>query len=128
MFEKASRRKLRFQTPKGTLNVEDLWDLPLTAAPGRANLDAIAIDLHHQTSAAPVSFVNASAGGDDNAALAFAIVKHVIRVRQEEAAAAAGAKARADERQRLLAILDRRETADLEQLSADDLRARIAAL
>lgn len=128
MFEKASRRKLRFQTPKGTLFVEDLWDLPLTAPPGRASLDAIAIDLHHQTSVAPVSFVNAGAGGDDNAALAFEIVKHVIRVRQEEAAAAGAAKARADEKQRLLAILDRRETADLEQLSADDLRARIAAL
>ena len=31
MFTKASRLKLRFQSPAGLLSSEDLWDLPLTS-------------------------------------------------------------------------------------------------
>lgn len=42
MFIKASRTKLRFESPKGLLSVEDLWDLPLISTMGKANLDDIA--------------------------------------------------------------------------------------
>ena len=34
MFEQAARLKLRFETSRGLLSVEDLWDLPLTSARG----------------------------------------------------------------------------------------------
>ena len=47
-FEKASRIRLRFDTPQGSLTVEDLWQLPLTSRTGRANLDDIAKSLNRQ--------------------------------------------------------------------------------
>lgn len=41
-FEKATRLRLRFETSRGNLNVEDLWRLPL------AELDKLAIALNKQ--------------------------------------------------------------------------------
>jgi len=42
MFAFATKKKIRFETSKGLLSVEDLWDLPLTSDNGRPNLDDIA--------------------------------------------------------------------------------------
>ena len=41
IFEQATRQAFRFESPKGFLTVEDLWNLPLTNNTGRANLDGI---------------------------------------------------------------------------------------
>ena len=58
MFEKATRRKLRFTSAAGLLSTEDLWDLPLTSATGKANLDDIAKALNRRLKdAEEVSFV-----------------------------------------------------------------------
>ena len=44
MFEKATQEKYRFETTKGLVNTEDLWDLPLVG--GNCCLDDIAKDLN----------------------------------------------------------------------------------
>jgi len=41
IFAYASRKKLRFETPKGNLSTEDLWDLPLTAKEGNLSIDVV---------------------------------------------------------------------------------------
>ena len=59
IFEQATRAKIRFSTPVGMLSVEDLWDLPLTSARARANLDDVARLLDAELkSTSSVSFVN----------------------------------------------------------------------
>ena len=57
VFEVASRQKLRFDTARGQVSAEDLWDLPLTSTTGKPNLDAIAVDLHNKMSQSNLSFV-----------------------------------------------------------------------
>ena len=126
MFEQASRQKLRFDTLKGLLSVEDLWDLPLT---GPVSLDTIAIDLHRQTQAdSNVSFVITDRKTDPSVQLRFDIVRHVIDVRLEEKKTADDAREASVKKQKLLAILARKEDAELEGASVDELRRMVAEL
>jgi hypothetical protein len=84
LFEKASRAKLRFETSKGNLTVEDLWVLPLSS--GRnPSLDGIAISLNKAIKETQEeSFVATKSTGDTRTVLAFEVVKHIIAVRIQE--------------------------------------------
>lgn len=129
MFEQATRRKIRFDSPKGQLSVEDLWDLPLTSSVNRPNLDDIARGLYLQLkSGADVSFVNEAQKSDPTIQFKFDLVKHVIDVKLAENAAAAAASANREKKQQLLAILAQKENEALAGKSIDELRAAIAAL
>lgn len=129
-FEQASRLGIRYNTPKGLLTVEDLWDLPLTtAASNGTSLDNIAKGLNKQIKEADTeSFVVKATKADEVLALKFEIVKHVIEVRLAENATALAAKNKAAQKQKLLEVLDRKENAQLESMSADEIKAALAAL
>lgn len=132
IFEQATRRALRFDSPKGKLTVEDLWHLPLQASSKeKANLDDIAVSLHNQTKevANSVSFVAPTANPkDDEVLLKFEVVKYIIGVRVKERDEAAVASQRSARKQQLLELLDRQENKALESKSPDEIRAMIAAL
>ena len=129
MFEKASRIKLRFESPQGKLMVEDLWDLPLTSSTGRANLDDIARGLHRSLKATETeSFVDDSPKADENIKLGFNIVKWVIAVRKEENATATLAATNRGKKQQLLALIAQKETEQLAGQSIDDLRKMVEEL
>lgn len=126
MFEQAARMKLRFDTARGALSAEDLWDLPLTSTRG-PSLNDIAIGLHHALKHDTISFVD-DERLDPRLQLGFDIVKHVIDVRKEENRIAAEARAKAEQKQKILGILARKEDAELEGKSMDELRALIGAM
>ncbi len=133
MFEQASRARIRFNSPQGSLTVEDLWLLPLESKSGnRANLDAIAIDLHRQTrdAADAVSFVNPSTESAQAAQLqlAFDIVRRVIQVRVAERDELQAASQRREKKQRLLELIAQKEDAALGEKSVDELRALAESL
>jgi hypothetical protein len=124
LFERATRQRLRFETARGELAVEDLWDLPLSSTNGKqVNLDAIAVALHLRLrSGADVSFVNKEKKSDERTQLMFDVVKHIIDVRLDEVAAAEKEKERAEKRQRILGILADKDDEELRGMSKDDLR------
>lgn len=87
MFEKASRLKLRFNTTKGSIGIEDLWDLPLTSR-SKVNLDDIAKGLSRELKQCEEeSFVVQQSSANEILCLKFDLVKHIIGVRLEEAKA-----------------------------------------
>lgn len=48
IFEEATYRKLRFVTPQGVLNVEDVWSLPLHYKHDGVTINSIAADIANQ--------------------------------------------------------------------------------
>lgn len=127
-FELATRLKVRFDTPKGLLSVEDLWDLPLTSVKG-ANLDDIARQLHLELrSDNDVSFVNPAQKSDTGLQLKFDLVKHVIDIRLAENAAVANLAANKQRKQHLLGIIQQKEGEALSALSVDELRKMVEDL
>lgn len=129
MFEKASRLKLRFDTTKGQVTAEDLWDLPLTSTVGKANLDDVARALHKQLkSGDDVSFVDTAKKSDSIVQLKFDLVKYVIEVKLAENAARNQAAAAADKKQRIMQILAERQDDSLKTASDDDLKKMLESM
>ena len=116
LFEIATRRKYRFATNKGSLSVEDLWDLPST------QLDAIyramTKELREQGGESLMQKDN------DNTVLTdkIEIIKHIFLVKKEEAAARRAAEENRNKRQRIMEILDQKRDASLQNMSEEDLQ------
>ena len=129
LFAHATREQFRFASSMGLLTVEDLWQLPLSSKPG-FDLDSVAKQVNNTLKQmTEESFVAVTpAPGRKAQELHLEVVKAIIAVKMEENEAARNAKARADEKQKLLALLDDKNTEALKGLTADELKARIAAL
>jgi len=130
MFEQATRQKLRFDSPKGLLSVEDLWDLPLTSKAGHANLDDIAKDLNHQlkSSSEEISFVTPVESSNTTLQLEFNVVKHIIDVRVAERDKAALEAERRAKKQKIMAIIDQKQDEALSASSLEDLQKQLESL
>lgn len=82
LFEKATRKKLRFTTSNGAISVEQAWDLPLT---GKLSLDSVAKSVNRNIkNAEEESFVTTPRTAATDDSLRLEILKHIIAVRLDE--------------------------------------------
>lgn len=130
MFEMAVRKKLRFESPKGLLTVEDLWDLPLTSQTGKANLDDIAKATNRKLreSGDEVSFVNPTKGTNTDDSLRMDILKYIIGVRMAERDEAKKRAENKELKQRLYSKIAQKEDEALDGLSIDELKKKAAEI
>lgn len=134
LFQKASRLKLRFDSPRGFLSVEDLWDLPLTSKNASANvpnLDDVAksLDRELRATAEEKSFVEPTVTGRNvELQLGFDLVKHVIDVRVAERNAAADSAKKRETKQKLLSLIAEKQDEALRGKSLEDLEALVATM
>ena len=129
IFEKASRAKLRFPTPRGNLSVEQLWDLPLDK--GEVNLYNLAQELLTQVADKPaekLSFFSKAVTVDETAELKFEIVKHIVTVRVAEAEANQNEAIKRSQRAELDAIIAAKKAEAKQNLSLEELEAMRAKL
>ena len=129
IFEYAARSKIRFQSTKGELTVEQLWDVPLRSRDD-FNLNAVAKAANKAwKDISEESFVETTKTPEHiRRETALEIVKYVIDTKLAEENLA---KLRADnkiEKEKLLEILAEKQDGKLSELSEKELRRRIAAL
>lgn len=128
MFEQATRLKLRFNTVRGNVTAEDLWDMPLTHSSG-FSLDDLAKSLNKMVKeSAEESFVVAKTSENDIIELMFEIVKYVIGKRLEEAKEKENAAEKADKKKKILAILAEKEDDSLKSKSSAALKKMLEEL
>lgn len=125
LFETATRLKFRFASTRGPISVEDLWDVPLTSR-NNFDLDSIAKTVNAELKATgEESFVDTEKTNPAQAQLIakLELVKHVIAVKIAERDAKASAAARKEQREKLAEIIGRKQDAELEGKSIEELRA-----
>lgn len=114
-FKKASRLKLRFQTSKGVLSVEQLWDLSLN------ELDGLAVHLEESCKNKTKSFLNKKTEQDELSQLRFDIVMDVLTVKVEEREALQKANENKLHDQKILQLIQAKKEEQLSNLTVEEL-------
>lgn len=124
IFEQSSRLKLRFQTNKGLLATEDLWDLSLPI------LDTLAKAVNKEVQAdQEQSFIpTATTKVNKVYQLQLDVLKHIILVKVEEDNKKKERAARKAEREHLNELLANKQMEALQSLTPDQIRERLKAL
>lgn len=129
LFLQATREKFRFESNKGDLSVEQLWDLPLTSRTG-FDLDTVAKTVNaNLKSSNEESFVNVN----NNPAVSrlqaqLEVVKAIIEVKLAQAEATKKRAEKAAERQRLMEVLHSKKDQELQGLSVEEIERRLSLL
>ena len=120
-FEFASRNKLRFNY-RGLIAVEDLWDL------GVRELDHIYKGLMSEKKETETESLIEKQTENTTLETKIELVKYVFNTKVEEAEAMTKKAENAAKKQKILAILARKQDAELENKSAEELEKLIAEL
>ena len=130
IFEQASRKALRFQTIKGELTVEQLWQLNLDK--GEVNLYQLATELVADVNSKPqkeLSFFKKKTNKNELAELKFAIIEHIVITKVseiEENESAAVRKSEIDEIDRLISQKEAESKASMSLEDLKKLKAKLA--
>lgn len=117
LFETAVRRKYRFPL-NGQLTVEDIWDIPLES------LDRIFKTLNAQRKqVAEESLLAAKSREDEDLINKIEIIKHIVSSRIAEKEARDAAKARKEQKQKIMAIIDEKKDKALHDMTTEQLEA-----
>ena len=113
VFEIATRKKYRFPF-KGMITVEDLWDLSLQ------NLDSVYKSLNKlKKDSDEDSLLSVESRENKELEDKINIIKYIVKVKQDEAAAKLFEKEKAERNQQILGIIKRKEDAALENMSIE---------
>ena len=124
MFDKATRIKLRFESTRGALSVEELWDLHLR---GKLSLDSLAKVVNRQIkSETSESFVDSRSTVDTTQELRLDILKHIIGVKLAEESASREAAEKREKNARIRELITQKQDQELSNKSIEELTEMLA--
>lgn len=119
-FKLASQQKVRFQTNRGSLSTEQLWDLSLT------ELDALAVSLEAQhKESGKKSFLTKSSAKDKTAKLRFDVVLEVLTTKVEEAQVLSEAQEIKEHNSKIISLIAEKQDESLKGKSIKQLEAML---
>ena len=119
-FKLASQQKLRFQTNRGMLSSEQLWDLSLD------ELDALAVSLETQhKESGKKSFLVKKTEKDRTAKLRFDIVLDILNTKVEEMQAAQEAQEIKEHNKKIITLISEKQDESLKGKSIKQLEAML---
>lgn len=130
MYKFAAQNAIRFNSTRGAITVEQLFQMPLKAANG-FDLDSVARAVNNELkSISEESFVEETASSPRRKELevSLEIVKDVIKTKQDENQAKANRIKKAAERKKILDALATKQDQALSAASIEDLEKKLAAL
>jgi spore cortex formation protein SpoVR/YcgB (stage V sporulation) len=120
LFEKAAKQKLRFNSNKGQLTVEDLFDLSLTS------LDNIAKAVNRKLKdEVEESFIQKKSTASTELELQLDILKYIIEYKTNVEEANKKRAETVARKHQIEEILMRKKSQELEDLSVDELQAML---
>jgi hypothetical protein len=128
MFKNAIKSKFRFETTKGMVSTEDLFDMPLSSRNG-FDLDTVAITLDTQIkSTSDISFVKQTTTVNKELAEKLEIVKSIISDKLLEHASKQVALAKASQKEFLQEVLKEKQVDAVKSLSIEEIQEQLRAL
>lgn len=116
IFKQASKLKLRFQTTKGILSTEQLWDLSL------ADLDTLAVSLEEAvTKSKSKSFLVKQTTENETVKLQFDVVLNVLKTKSEELEQIKSAREIKAHNAKILSLIAEKQEEGLKSKSVEDL-------
>lgn len=120
MYKEASRKKTRFVTSKGSLSVEQLWDLSI------ADLDTLAVSLDEAyKNSKGKSFVEKRTTKDKDLKMQFDIVLDILQTKVEERDEAQQAAEIKEHNRKIHELIAKKKDGELEGMSIKELEAQL---
>lgn len=124
MYKEANKIRLRFSTTRGLLDVEQLWQLPLTDL--SISIRNLSKELKKQESDDELEFLNEKTNTvDKTQKLRFDILKDIYITRKEEAAKIKADKEAKAQKEKILEIIANKKDESLHSKSIEELEAMI---
>lgn len=127
-FEYATRKKLRFASSRGMLNVEQLWDLPLESRDG-FDIDAVGQVLIKEIEQATTkSLVKKSTSASTELEIKLDIVKGIIATKQSEIEKRKKSAEKRELRNKIAEVIASKKDEAISSMSLEELQKKLEAL
>lgn len=124
IYKKALRKKLRFQTQKGELSVEQLWSLSLTSL--AEGLKTLKKKLNEKQGNGDLDFLDTTVTEETSELqLRFDILKDIYLTKKDEREQEKSATQKKENNEKILALIYEKENEELKGKSVEELKAML---